>query len=68
MKVYTCIDHACHWPVGVASVIVASNEIEARALLVIELRKTGLEQTDPFTLQDLDLNIAKATVLCDGNY
>jgi hypothetical protein len=65
MKVFTCVDHAGYW-VGVASVIVAPSEEEARRLLSIELRTHGLRGNQPFTLQPLDLTEPKAFVLIKG--
>ncbi len=70
MDVYTCIDHDCHWPVGVASVVVARDEDEARQLLDASLKDHGLKphSAKPYTLQRLDAAEAKAVVLVDGNY
>ena len=67
MKVWTCTDHDYFWPVGVASVIVAETEEEARELLNAELLKRGLKTT-PYTLEELDLNKPSAQILQDGNY
>lgn len=67
MQVYTCKDHAGHWPVGACSVVVAWDERQARELLAASLRDAGLDP-DGFTLQLLDLSEPKATILLDGNY
>lgn len=68
MKVYVCQDHQGHWPVGVASIVVAETEEDARTLLINRLAKHSIEQTEPFTLLPVDLAYPEAYVLCDGNY
>jgi hypothetical protein len=68
MYVYTCTDHATHWPVGGASVIVANNEAEARHMLHLLLIAKGLDPTKPFTLQPLDITNSGAYMLRDGDY
>lgn len=69
-KVWTCTDHEGHWPVGVASVVVAHTEDEARELLIKELATHGLTRPDlyTFTLTPLDLDKDHAVVLNDGSY
>lgn len=67
MKLFTCVDHAYFWPVGVASVVVARDKDEAIRLLQRALDERGLKRV-PFTLQEMDLTIPGAKVLCDGNY
>jgi hypothetical protein len=68
MNVYTCTDHEGHW-VGVASVVVASDEAEARRLLVAELETHGLYQcAKPFEMRRINLDAPKAFVLQDGDY
>jgi hypothetical protein len=68
MNVYVCTDHDGHWAVGVASVVVAENEEQARTLLVAELATHGLKQVDPFTLRRIATDAPKAFVLNDGDY
>jgi hypothetical protein len=68
MKVFTCDDHAGHYPVGVASVIVAIDEASAVELLTEELYSQGLDPTLGFTLQELDLRVPKALVINNGDY
>lgn len=70
MKIYTYTDHDHHWPVGVASVVVAKDENEARELLDNTLVSIGLKPSEikSYTLVELDTNHAHATVLRDGNY
>jgi hypothetical protein len=68
MNVYICQDHQGHWPVGVGSVVVATDEDEARKLLVKRLAVHGIKQTEPFRLWPINLAEPGAFVLCDGNY
>jgi hypothetical protein len=67
MKIYTCVDHDGHW-VGVASVVVAVSEEEARRLLQVELRSHGLSGNKPFTLHEINTTESRAFVLQDGDY
>jgi hypothetical protein len=67
MNVYTCDDHDGHW-VGVASVVVADSEDEARALLRAELPKHGLDGNKPFTLRQINTQEPRAFVLQNGDY
>lgn len=68
MNVYTCTDHKGHW-VGVASVVVADSEDEARKLLVTELETHGLKQgARPFSLRKINIAEPRAFVLQDGDY
>lgn len=69
MNVYVCTDHEGHWPVGVASLIVAPDENEARRLLIQELEAHGLKQNDkPFSLRLMNIASPRAYVLLDGDY
>lgn len=70
MRVFTCIDHDSHWPVGCSSVIAANDETEATRLLDDELKKCGLRTSAaaPYTLIELSLDAPKAVVLNDGEY
>jgi hypothetical protein len=65
--VFTCTDHAGHWPVGVASVVIADSEAEAHRLLDAELTRRGLKPGH-YTLKHLSLIEPRAVVLCDGDY
>lgn len=67
MRVFTCTDHDGYWPVGVASLVVASTEDDARLMLQAELDNKNLGKGS-FTLQEVDLLIPKATILLDGDY
>ena len=67
MNVYTCVDHEGMW-VGVASVVVAKDEDEARELLVEELKKQDLHDDGSFTLKLVDTSVSKAIILQNGDY
>lgn len=67
-RVFVCTDHAGHYPVGVASVIIADSEVQARGLLEEELRTRGLNPDEPFTLQEVTSTDPRVVVLNDGNY
>lgn len=67
MNVYTCTDHEGHW-VGVASVVVANDEDQARELLIAELKTHGLVQGKSFNLRRIDTSEPRAFVLQDGDY
>ena len=66
MKLFVSTDHPAVWPTGVASIIVAENEDEARALLNTALHERRLY--GPFTLREVSLTEPAAHVLCDGDY
>jgi hypothetical protein len=68
LNVYTCTDHSGHWPVGVASIVVAETEMDAKCLLVTELASHGIKQDEDFTLVKPDTSCARAIVLRDGDY
>jgi hypothetical protein len=67
MPVFVCTDHDGHW-VGVASVIVAESEDEARLLLTAELKTHGLDGGKPFTLRRINTVEPRAFVLQNGDY
>lgn len=67
MRVFTCTDHEGHY-VGVASVVIARNEDEAREVLSAELRKVGLLSPRGFSLTELDTRVPHAVILQDGDY
>lgn len=70
MKLFVCNDHAGYWPVGTASVVLATDEVAARDALNAELKSRGLadDKLEPFTLQEIDPAAPRVLVLCDGNY
>lgn len=69
MRVFVCTDHDGHYPVGVASVVIAESESEARSLLDVELRRNGLKDSlvNPYGLREVPL-VAAAIVLNNGDY
>lgn len=67
MNVYTCNDHEGFW-LGACSVIVASNEDEAKKLLESALKAHGLTKEMPFTLRKLNTGESRAFILLDGEY
>lgn len=69
MKVWTCNDHAGHYPVGTASVVIAGDEETARSLLAAELDRRGLNP-ERFTLVPMPWPVENGVVrvLDDGNY
>ena len=66
MNVYVCTDQDGFNPVGVASVVVARSEKEARELLDKALRAKGLRVTD-YTFVQLS-KAAQAIILNAGDY
>jgi len=71
MRVFTCIDHDCVYPVGVASVVVAEDEQQAVELLNAALVERGLSPStpdNPDTFVEVDLTKPMAIVLRDGDY
>lgn len=70
LKLYTCTDHDYHYPVGVASVVLAYGEEDARQWLDKKLVAAGLSPyaKSPYTLAEVSLHEPVAVVLCDGNY
>jgi len=67
MRVFTCTDHDGHYPVGVASVIVAANIERAGELLDAELVKRGLKPGG-WSILSLPTEAEGAFVLNDGDY
>lgn len=70
MKTFICTDHDGVWPVGVASVIFANDEAEARRLLDEALVASHLQPSsqEPYSLQCVESSSPKAIILNDGNY
>jgi len=68
MKLFSCVDHDEHYSVGVASVVVAEDEAQARVLLDEALTAAGLNPNEPYTLNEIPLDQPSAHVLHDGNY
>jgi hypothetical protein len=69
MRVFTCIDHD-NRSVGVASVVVAADEAEAKHLLDAELATHGLKPfaSRSYTLREILTETPRAFVLQDGDY
>lgn len=67
MRVWVVTDHNTHWPVGGASIVVATDEIQARSLLDSALIDDSLKPDD-YTLREIMLDTPYAEVLCDGDY
>lgn len=65
--VWTCTDHAGHYPVGVASVVVAETGDQACDLLNAELVNRGLKPGG-YSMVELRTDRPRAVVLNDGNY
>lgn len=70
MKLFTCVDHDCVYPVGVASIVIAENEAQARELLDAALveRRLSPSSVEPYTLVEVALTAPQAVVLRDGDY
>ena len=74
LKLFECTDHDSHYPVGVASIVIAKNKAEARLLLDAALVEYGLKagvrfvSSEPYTLSEISLDKPSAHVLRDGNY
>lgn len=70
MKVYTVTNHDLHYPVGCASIVVADNQVHAIILLDEELTARGLKPYihHNYTLEEVNIHLAKAVILSDGNY
>jgi hypothetical protein len=70
MKVFTCNDHEGFYPVGTASVVVATDRDHAYRLLQQELLNMGFAAAKAavFTLEELPTDEPFVRVLCDGNY
>lgn len=69
LKIYVCTDHDGFYPVGVASVVIAEDEPDARRLLNKELTDKGLRPwaEKDYTLQEVPFQPI-AIILCDGDY
>ena len=67
LKLFVSTDHAGHFPVGVASIVLAHTEYEARRLLASALEAQGLPEKE-FTLRQLETSASRAYVLRNGDY
>lgn len=66
MRVFTCNDFTGHWPVGTAAVVVAEDKEAAKKLLTAKLKAAGLKFDG--NLREVNIHMAEATILNDGNY
>ena len=67
MRVFVCTDHAGHYPVGTASVVLAPTREDAERMLAVALAEKSLPALG-FTLRELPATEPRAVVLCDGEY
>lgn len=69
-RLYTCTDFRGIWPIGVSSIVVASDKVQARNILLAALKKAGINQPEmnSLTLEEVDMRQAKAIVLNIGEY
>lgn len=69
MKVYTCTAFKGHYPVGASAVVIAQSRMQARQMLLEELKEIGLEQdVKEADIEQLSLSRASVHILQDGNY
>lgn len=69
-RVYSCTDFRGYWPVGVSSVIVATDKKEAKRMLNAKLREAGIpmEGDGNYTLTEIDIQAKGVVILNDGKY
>lgn len=69
-RIYSCTDFRGYWPVGVASVIVATDKREAKRMLDAKLREAGIpiEGDGNYTLTEIDIQAKGVVILNDGKY
>jgi len=66
-RVYTCTNFRGYWPVGVASIIIASNKQEAEELLLSQLSALSIKvEHDDFNITEIDIQSKGVFVLVDG--
>lgn len=69
MKVFYCNNFEGHWPVGAAAVVVAKDMFSARDILSKRLSDIGLSQDISIDdLEEIDLDVPSAYILCNGDY
>ena len=68
LRLFVSTDHDYRYPVGVASIVLARNRRDARALLDAQLVRHGLRphRALPYTLTELPLDLPAAYLLRDG--
>ena len=67
LRLFTCTDHKGHYPVGVASIVLAETEPEAYQMLRDALNDAGLDGDAEFTLTEVYFD-KQVIILHDGNY
>lgn len=69
-RIYSCVDFRGYWPVGVASVVVASNPGEAKEILTKTLKDLDipLEGDGDFNFVEIDIDQKGAIILNKGDY
>lgn len=67
-RVYACTNFRGYWPVGVASVIVATDMRDARRLLNQKLQEVGISVEVEFDLTEIDLQDKGAVILNNGDW
>ena len=69
MRIFTCTNHDGHYPVGVASVVIAETEDKAYEQLDKALIEAGLKPYDKEEYQINEVEMKpQAIILNDGNY
>ena len=67
LKLFVCTNHGAKYPMGVASIVLAHTEFDARRLLADEIDARGLPPKQ-FTHKRIDTSKPQAVVLQDGDY
>ena len=69
-KIYSCTDFRGYWPVGVSSIIVASDKREAKMLLDQKLRAEGIpiEGDGMYTLEEINMTQKGSLLLNKGEH
>lgn len=67
-RLWVCTDHDGHYPVGVASIVMANSVEEAKLLMDQALREQGLSPHKAYSLLELNISVPFARVLCNGDY
>ena len=72
MRAYTTTSFVGHYPVGTSAVVVARDRRHAKQLLLAALDRAGLPQSqkqqDDIEFKELNVGMAQAVILQDGNY
>ena len=69
LRLFTCTEFKGHYPVGVAAVIVATDETQAIMLLEERLTAQGLRQKIKLDqIIPVPLSFPNCQILCNGDY